>query len=327
MGVIRSENADIEQDLQNQTPVLLRGFYGAGKTVITRQIADTFRKKGDITLNFDARIYKSLEPFYLRFGRQAIAELFNKEKEEKLKHGNLSALDQFHAFLERTKRKALVTIDEVVGLLPDFSKLRVIADLQRYEHFQIAVILHRIPRHEEQFAALFEGWKTHWIRSFTREEMGRFLRSKVEGKGISFSDDALEAIYWVSGGRSWEMERFCWHLHFENPDIAKFQGDDVRNYLEAFVNDFRTSQFIMSSVTGLPALFALISAREREILEYFAGASVPTANVLFSEAEIAPLVLSGIMERDGNGYRVRGELMRRMILAWQGEEFPEVKLK
>lgn len=331
------QEVKIAEQLRRDTPVLIRGIPRTGKTSMCRSLAT--HQFGENSIFIDAmteesaRKNKSLEDFQKHFGEYAIArfvaerELPKAELEDKLNRkdeiikliekSQKSPFEFLNNYLLQKGEKIFLFLDEAIGLAEQQKKMEHLAGLKDLSQVQLAIVLHRFASLEDSFKEIFEGYKTHFVRSLTIEEVGALVRKPLEGTEITFTGDAIQRIFEFTGGRPMEINNLCWALmHPISKDKNykfTYRAKDIDELTSKEVWELKKS-FSVAIDTYNRAYDVSMSNEERAIIDkLIKEGEVPVSEI--NVDTVQPLIDTTLVTKDESKeiYRINGVLFEKVI--------------
>lgn len=329
------QEGKIAEDLRDGNPVLIRGNWRIGKTSMAESLkTHQFGDKNSLLI--DARTYvtrpeESLDVFKKNFAISKISEFisqlesgdaFNSQKiEEQIKKSNKTPFEFLNDYFSQKGEKVFLSIDEIVWFAQEPEKLKYLADLKDLSHMQVAPVLHRIALREDLFKETFNGYKTHFIRALTVEEVGILIRGPLKGTAITFTDDAVQKIFEFTGGRPLEVNNICYAVMgaksifkdhkftYRAKDIEKLTGGRTNN-LKGQISPFGDAIYNYEAVYEWS-----MSDEERIIIKKLAKENEISISEINAD-KIQPLIdTTFVVKDDSKGvYRINGQLFKRVIL-------------
>lgn len=352
-SIVRLDQEDeIADELRGGTSVLIRGNWRIGKTSMavsleTHQFGTENSLLIDVRLVFDPKtndirwLNTSLKDFKKKFCIDQIAEFIAKKELSNKKSKNEYTIrneykirDEIKGQIQKSKKlpfkflndyfskkgeKFFLSFDEIIIFGRQPEKLEYIANLKNLSQVQVAMILHRYTLYEDSFKEIFSGYKTHFIRALTVEEVGILIREPLKNTAIIFTNDAIQKVFEFTGGRPMEVHNLCYQLMspksfcseykftYRAKDIEKLAEGKLRAesgypFEVAISNYKRIYEESMSDEERL-IIKKLVQENEIPISEINANIIQPLINTTF------------VVKDDRKGvYRINGQLFKRVIL-------------
>jgi len=317
----------IVHDLEQGTPVLVRGNWRTGKSSMVASLTKHEYGEGrDIRWSVDMFGATSVSDFqegcaYEIDGWIAEHGLDGKEKtgDDVRQEREAEHMDPFaylNRYLQEKKETLLLSFDEVIVLAEKEEKLlRYIASLQQYDHIKLAVVLHRYAAFEKNFADIFQGFKTHYMRSLTIAETGALVRRPLEGTKVTVTDDAIAEIHAISGGRPLEINTLC-YLVFDPKSAQKrrqffVDRDDI--LAEMDMSHWERRDTWRNIRNNYEKVYSKsMNDEERAIIDRLMQGEAPCAE--FDAHMVQPLIDTTFVERDEQRdvYRINGTLFQTL---------------
>jgi hypothetical protein len=263
----------IAEDLENHKPVLIRGVWRTGKTSKVFSVGNhVFQNKNCLTESVD--IYgseESPENFKRSLCLSDAAEIIagsrtdwekRHEIEDEIKKSGRAPLEYLNDYLIVRGEKVFLALDEVVAFHKNPEKLKFLASLKDLINIRLGIVLHHIAESEKDFAEIFRDFKTHYVRPLTIEEVGLLVRRPLEGKPIDFTNEAIEKIFEITGGRPLEINNICrvlfdpyskskkWKAHYNAADIDEVVTAAKEDYRGVFDTVLRNYEKVYKLAFG-----------------------------------------------------------------------------
>lgn len=332
------QEAEIVKQLRENTPVLIRGIPRTGKTSMGRSIKTHYfgRENSifiDVVTQESAGSSKSPENFKKHFGEHAITrfiaerelpkaeleDIFNRKDEiiKLIEKSQKSPFEFLNNYLLQKGEKIFLFLDEAIGLAEQQKKMEHLAGLKDLSQVQLAIVLHRFASLEDSFKEIFEGYKTHFVRSLTIEEVGALVRKPLEGTEITFTGDAIQRIFEFTGGRPMEINNLCWALmHPISKDKNykfTYRAKDIDELTSKEVWELKKS-FSVAIDTYNRAYDVSMSNEERAIIDkLIKEGEVPVSEI--NVDTVQPLIDTTLVTKDESKeiYRINGVLFEKVI--------------
>lgn len=328
----------IADDLDAGTPVLIRGNWRLGKTSMVMSLRT--HKYGDAnTLFIDAmgevsEKDESIDDFRKHFGRSKVARFIaeresagdNMEKQweerdklrDEIAQSGKTPFEYLDDYLEGKDEDVFLGLDEVIGYAGEHpDRLRYLAGVKDLKHVKPAIVVHRIAEYEDELRDIFDGYKTHFIRALTEDEVAKLVRQPLEGTSIVFTDDAIQEIFGFTGGRPMEVNNLCSALmdpfsEHKNQKLV-YRVEDVRGITEKESWQLRDSFRVAIDTYGR-VYNRSMSEGERVIVDrLIAQGELPVPDIP-AEAVQALIDTTYVRKDDQKGtYTINGELFKRVI--------------
>jgi hypothetical protein len=341
-SIVRLEQErDIAQSLAAHRPVLIRGNWRQGKTSMVLSLKNHYYM-GQESLFVDASAISydfedvSFEQFKYEFCLYEIASVMAKkelptseydkrlEQEEVLadtiKASGKTPFAYLNDYLKERGETIYLAIDELISFAKRKEQLAYIASIQQFDHIQLAFVLHRIHEYEELFDRVFDGYETYFVQPLTVEETRKLVMAPCERKGITFTNEAIEKIHEITGGRPIEIQVLCraiFNPYKDNDrDLAihklDYTDEDVQQIVEAPF--WKLEDVFKNIIRNYKKIFKLsLSDEERNIILQLVENKIPLNEV---NADIVqPLIDTTFVkiDKESGAYQINGDFFRKVI--------------
>lgn len=234
------QEVEIAKDLRSHTPVLIRGNWRMGQTSMMHSLeTHQFGEKNSIFIGVMTDKTQSFDDFQKNFGIDEIADFIAEKESFEPKREDMSLRTEqirkaminseknpfefLNNYLLQKNEKVFLALDEVLGLMNQPEKIKYLASLKNLSQVQLAIIAQRIASSENTLKEIFNGYKTHFLRPLTIEEVGIMVRKPLEGTEVTFTDDAIHKILEFTGGRPMEIKNVCRALMHKSSQHKKYK--------------------------------------------------------------------------------------------------------
>lgn len=327
----------IFEDLEAGMPVLIRGNWRIGKTSMALSLAKK-RYQGN-ALFIDAQGYsgsdETIGDFRRDFGAHDIEQFitdrefegkdidFNTQRaravelKEDMKTQSVTPFEYLDKFLEQRKEKAYVAIDEVIMYASEPDKLRYLENLKDFKNMKLAIVLHRIHKYEQLFGKVFEGFKTHFMRELSEQEIATLVRHPLKDTQITFTDGAIGELASFSGGRPMEINNLCGTLMNPDSDDKKLKlvhrASDIQEVASKPLWELKYTFGVAIHTYGRVYSHSMSDSERAIVDELVVKGQLPISSV--ETEKIQPLIDTTFVRKDEKAgiYSLNGNLFKRVI--------------
>lgn len=330
------QEREIFDDLQNHVPVLVRGNWRMGKTSMVwslekHRYSENQVIKQDVAARgpFDDELPEFRKRFglfdvsdYLQNSSEAKAESQNSVEDrkfwqEQIKASGKTPFEFLDEWLEEKGERVLVSLDEAIALADKPDKLAYLAELQHLKNISLCIVLHRFSKYEELFSKTFPDFKTYFVRPLSVAEVGAIVRQPLQNTNIEFTDEAIQRIYAITGGRPMEVNHICRALLDPFSEITKmrfiYRAEDVDALSSRELWDLE-GVFRVELSNYEKVYSHSMSNEERSVVDrLISEGEVPVSE--WDVALVKPLIDTTFVAEDKEKgvYRINGELFRRVV--------------
>jgi len=332
-GIITDSIVRLDQEkaigdaMDSGKPVLVRGNWRMGKTSMARSLKT--HRFGDASVLKDVAMFsgESLDNFKKALFYEILRKIKNpeverdREEERTLIENGQDPFGYLNDHLKSKGETMYVSLDEVIAFADKPEILEYIASLRNHSNIKLNIVLHRYHKYEQRFAEIFKDFETYFIRPLTLEEVRLLITKPLENTPIGFTDEAIQKIFEITGGRPMEVNNICHYLfnpygdgHSEDKKELKIvygQSDIDKIMIRSFW-DLKAEPFRVAIDTYKRVYERSMSDEERAIIDrLISEKQVLVADI--DKALIQPLVDTTFVKIVDGYYSINGSLFIRVV--------------
>lgn len=313
--------------LDSGKPVLVRGNWRMGKTSMAWSLKT--HKFGDASVLEDVTMFsgESLDNFKKALFYEVLRKIKNpeverdREEERTLIESRQDPFEYLNEYLKSKGESMYVSLDEVIAFADKPEILEYIANIRNYSNIKLNVVLHRYYKYEQRFAEIFKDFETHFIRPLTIEEVRLLVTKPLENTPIRFTDEAIQKIFEITGGRPMEVNNICHYLlnpygdrYSEDEKELKiiYDGLDIDKIMNKSFWDLKEEPFRVAIGTYKRVYERSMSDEERAIIDrLISEKQVPVEDI--DRTKIQPLINTTFIKEVNGYYLINGSLFTRVV--------------
>ena len=323
----------IEEKIKEGKPILIRGFYRTGKSIMVERLRKEFNGRGFLVdgISYTSLIGKEINDFQKHFGETDVIKFVaeneydsgaGEKKEmirERMEKSNQAPFDFLNSYSYQKNEKLLLFIDEILDFKNYPEKLKHIANLKNLSNLQPVIILQTLPDGNPP-ENLFAGYETYYMKPFSIEETRTLVNQPLKGEPVSFDESAIRTIFKFTGGWPIEINRMCYELFelfqengnlksvYNSSDVEQLVGS-LEKSIEDGIGDLKTYSHIIDNYR---TLCRLMNDSQRQMIDDLIGkGEVPVSEI--DSNLVQQLVDLSVVITDGRVYRVNGELFKQVV--------------